>query len=233
MPQVDLKRHFGHIPQQLYQEPIHVIGAGGVGSAVVALLARMQVGQCVTIYDGDHVEAHNPPSQQFTRSHIGQNKAEVLAREAKEWSDEQVPFIAHPHMVESAIPLQGMVILCLDKMLPRLNIMQDSIFGNPEIDVVVETRMDATMCQVFIFDPKCEAHQTIWKDYWFPDEEAENQLGCSGPIAIPTATTITAGLAVQQLLNYWKQPTEIQHRISLNLTTMNATGSQWPSKLDG
>lgn len=55
MTVVDLKRHFGFVPRPLYQAPIHVIGAGGVGSAVVATLARMQVGKDVTIYDGDHV----------------------------------------------------------------------------------------------------------------------------------------------------------------------------------
>lgn len=232
MSLVDLKRHFGFIPRPLYQAPIHVIGAGGVGSAVVAMLARMQIGQHVTIYDGDHVEAHNPPNQQFTRQHLGHNKATALAVQALEWCDEQVSYSAVPYMVESAVPLQGHVFLCLDSMQARRDIMEHSVFNNPDVDVVVETRMDATMSQVFMFDPNCIAHQTIWQEFWFPDNQAENQIGCSGPIAIPTATTITGGLAVQQLLNYYKQPAQVHHHLSLNLTTMNAKTRHWRDRLD-
>lgn len=232
MSLIDLKRHFGFIPRELYQAPIHVIGAGGVGSAVVATLARMQVGQRVTVYDGDHVEAHNPPNQQFTRSHIGHNKAEVLVAEAQEWCDEQVDYQAVPRMVEDYTPLQGHVFLCLDSMQARRNIMEHSVFDNPDVAAVVETRMDATMCQVFMFDPNRAAHQAIWKQFWFPDEQAQNQIGCSGPIAIPTATTITGNLAVQQLLNYYKQPLQVHHHLSLNLTTMNSKTRSWPQTLD-
>jgi molybdopterin/thiamine biosynthesis adenylyltransferase len=192
----------------------------------------MQVGQSVTIYDGDHVEAHNPTSQQFTRSHIGQNKAECLVNQATEWSDEQIEYRAVPRMVEDTAPLQGHVFLCLDNMATRLNIMKHSVFSQPDVDLVVETRMDATVSQVFAFNPNTQAHQVIWRQFWFSDEDAENQLGCNGPIAIPTATTITGSLAVQQLLNYYKQPGRFNHHVTLNLNTMHARTRSWPDTLD-
>lgn len=226
-------RHDALIPEILRTTPIHVVGVGGVGSHVVELLARMQLGQPgITIYDGDSVETHNPPSQQFTRNHVGMLKVEALAQQARVWSDDQVSFAVSPQMVEHKTAFSGIVFLCLDSMQARRTIFSQSLFSNPDVKLVIETRMDATLAEVFLVDPCNAIHEEFWKAYWFPDDKAENSVGCGGHYAIPTATSMTANLAVQQLINYFSEGGQdtTPNQLMLNLRTWKVTATLWPKE---
>jgi hypothetical protein len=59
---------------------IIVIGAGGTGARVCALLPRLvRAGDRIVVMDGDEVEERNLLRQHFTPSDVGANKAEVCA----------------------------------------------------------------------------------------------------------------------------------------------------------
>ena len=235
MPIINTLRHDGITPEILYTTPIHVIGTGGVGSHVVELLTRMQLARPgLYLYDGDVVEAHNPPNQQFTREHIGQSKVSALAKQAAVWSDDQVPLHANFGMVTEPLSLSGIVFLCLDSMAARRSICEQSLFKNSAVKLVIETRMDASLAEVWIFDPNNTVHEQCWLTYWFPDSEAENEVGCGGHYAIPTATSMTANLAVQVLLNHFKepQPSPTPNRLRLNLRDWRLDTKIWPTTLD-
>ena len=213
---------------------MHIVGGGGVGSHVVELSARMQLGEPgITVYDGDIVEAHNPPSQQFTAEHIGQHKVHALCAQAKIWSDGQIPFYAIPSMVTAPVDFTGIVFLCLDRMVPRRTIMRESLFNNPKVSLVIETRMDATLACVYLLDPNNLSHQACWESTWFSDEDADNKRGCNGHYAIPTATSMTANLAVQQMLNYFGPEGALStpNMLMLNLVQWRTTTRIWPKEL--
>jgi molybdopterin/thiamine biosynthesis adenylyltransferase len=57
-----------------------IIGTGGVGSWLAPALCRILDPDRVTLIDGDKLEKKNLDRQLFNEEHIGQNKAEALAR---------------------------------------------------------------------------------------------------------------------------------------------------------
>lgn len=60
---------------------IYLIGAGGTGARVAALLPRMvRAEDSITVIDPDIVEERNLPRQHFIASDVGRHKAEVVAQ---------------------------------------------------------------------------------------------------------------------------------------------------------
>lgn len=57
-----------------------VIGAGGIGSYLLPVLQKqLTAADQIIIMDGDKLESRNLDRQNFTRKHVGRNKAEALA----------------------------------------------------------------------------------------------------------------------------------------------------------
>jgi tRNA A37 threonylcarbamoyladenosine dehydratase len=52
-------------PSQFKDKPVTVIGAGGIGAAMVVALAKTGF-ENITVYDFDTVEEHNLPNQLFS-----------------------------------------------------------------------------------------------------------------------------------------------------------------------
>lgn len=225
-------RHDGLVPAALCASPIHLIGCGGVGSHVAMMLAKIQVGEAgMHLYDHDTIEAHNPPNQAYERHHIGREKVQALAEQIVTWSDEQVAVTPQVVRVKERLPLSGVVFLCLDTMEDRKLIMEDSIFGNEHLDLVVETRMDARFAYASIFDPKVHAHCTLWREGWYPSSAAESMVGCGGHLSVITAVTQTAILAVQGAMNYYDEDLRMNH-LELNLQSWKMKARRWPTMLD-
>lgn len=233
MRHLDTKRHRDLIPAELYSLQVTVVGLGGVGSHVAELLARMQLGSCHRYIDGDVIEAHNPPNQQYLRDHIGLYKADALAEQARVWSDDQLPISVSTEYVRNKIDLSGVMLLCLDRMIDRKDICLHSLFENEQVPIVLETRMDASTAEVWVFDPNNPVHRTCWLEYWYPDTEAENEAGCGGHYAVATAASATALLAVQSLVNHYRTSwDETPNRTRLDLRTMRLETKFWPKTLD-
>lgn len=230
----DTRRQEGYLPTALNELTIYVVGNGGVGSHVVQLVSRMRIGNNgLLLFDGDVVEAHNIPNQQFLPEHIGQKKVTALHEQVQKWSNEAILVTAIADYVTDRVDFKGVVFLCLDSMDARRSIMRTSILGNPNIQLVIETRMDAGLVEVFIFDPKINVHCVLWEAHWFPDSAAENLAGCNGHIAIPTATSMTADVAVQLLINHFRNQTEQDpNHLRLNLHTWKLATDVWPTTLD-
>lgn len=80
------KTRFSDAPwfDRLKSTPILLVGAGGIGSWVAFCLSR--IGCDYTVYDMDHVEAHNLGGQLYNMDHIGMNKATAIANLSKHFS---------------------------------------------------------------------------------------------------------------------------------------------------
>lgn len=63
--------------------PVIIGGAGGIGSWLALALGRQEATIC--IYDFDTVDETNMGGQHFTTQDIGENKAEIVARDIKKY----------------------------------------------------------------------------------------------------------------------------------------------------
>jgi molybdopterin/thiamine biosynthesis adenylyltransferase len=194
-------RHDDFFKKETWVDPLHIVGVGGVGSELSRLLFRLGVGTAnrVDLYDGDTVQPHNLPNQVYGDAgtdDVSSYKVDALLRHAHRWGGTDIlkNVHAHNHHVASPTAFSGFVFLCLDRMHARKNIWETSIRKNADVALMFESRMDATYCIVFCIDPNDETHIERWEKAWFPDNQAEHQIGCGGHIAIPSTVVITAGL---------------------------------------
>lgn len=200
---LDTKRHDTLFDCRSFDLPVNIVGVGGVGSHVARLLAKLGVGRnsVVSIFDGDRVEPHNLANQAYDQKHIGSYKTEALSDQYSRWSG-GVEVTSSAHFVEDRTPLSGVVFLCLDNMEARKNICERSIWRNPEVKLLVETRTSVAHAMVYALDPNRERHIECWNAYWYPSDKADNDLGCNGPVSIITSVELTALFAVQSFLDF-------------------------------
>lgn len=200
---LDTRRHDQLFDSANFDLPVHIVGVGGVGSHVARMLAKLGVGRNspVTVYDGDRVEPHNLANQAYEESHIGLFKVEALYDQYRKWSG-GVEIYPVTRFVESKEAFSGVVFLCLDNMNPRKQICEESVWRVPGIKLLVETRTSIQDVVVFTLDPNRERHIDIWNAYWYPAEEADNDMGCNGPMSIITSVEATAVFAVQSFIDF-------------------------------
>lgn len=116
------------------ERPIHIalVGAGGNGSEMLDILARMHLavqavghpyGFRVTVWDGDDVSPSNVVRQRFWPTDIGQNKAMVLVERLNLWLGTQWDAVAdHCSAAELAASEIDLVITCVDTAATRVAI---------------------------------------------------------------------------------------------------------------
>lgn len=200
---LDTRRHDQLFDPHAFATPVHIVGVGGVGSHVARLLAKLGVGRNspVVVYDGDRVESYNIANQAYELEHVGVRKVEALREQYRRWSGGiEVDIV--PEFVQEQRAFGGIVFLCLDKMNVRKDICERSLWRNPTVKFVVETRTSVRDAMFFAFDPNDKRHVECWNAYWYPNEAADNDLGCNGPMSIVTSVDATAIFAVQSFLDF-------------------------------
>ena len=75
---MDLSKSYEFFQPEKDNSRIHIVGCGSVGSTVAENLVRCGVTN-LTLWDFDHVEAHNIVNQMFRQKDIGKPKVEALA----------------------------------------------------------------------------------------------------------------------------------------------------------
>lgn len=149
--------------------PVTLIGAGGVGSAIGLLLAKMGVPK-LAVFDFDTVEEHNLPSQLYRREDIGRPKVEALAEIAKSFADGQIEPRAERFADQ---PLTGLVISAVDSMDVRLSIWERLRF-NPDVELYVDTRMGANLAVIHCVRPCDPDDVKRYERHLYPSSEASD-----------------------------------------------------------
>lgn len=123
--------------------PIHILGAGGIGSWTALLLAKMG---CVdlSVYDDDVVEDHNVASQCYKENQLGQEKLVALGDNIKEQSGVEIKTYAIQH--ENKIR-DGLVIIAVDSMEARISI-NDKLQGKNVH--IIDGRMGGLQLEVYV-----------------------------------------------------------------------------------
>lgn len=158
---------------------ITVLGLGTVGSNAAVELARMGIGS-LHVADMDEVEDVNLPSQAYHLSDIGRPKAEALADRLAEVSDRVDVRAEAVELYGGEVFDDGPVILAVDNMDVRRQMVELSLADRPGHPLVVDGRMAAKMWQLLAFDPREAEQVSRWvADHYFPQDQAV-QLPCGG-----------------------------------------------------
>lgn len=184
----------------LFQLPISIIGAGGMGSSIATSLVRMGLGQKqspIYLFDGDKFERHNLANQQVFDNQVGRSKVSVV-RENMLAINPACTVIDRKQMIMDSTGLEGIVFMCVDRMEARANIMETCLEKNKLVECVIETRMDARVGISHCFDPNNKRHCDCWWEQQYLDSQADNMAGCGGNVSIISAVLGTTMLALKQ-----------------------------------
>lgn len=198
MIQNDFSRQANILNPEEFNRPIHIIGAGATGSWVAFTLAKMGLNN-ITVYDFDEVGMHNLPNQMFGLNDIDKNKALSIRNIIRRFTGFNIK--ARTQKVEGGQPLQGIVFMLTDTMKSRKDIYNMSIKNNPNIDLLIETRMDLRGGRIYAIDPKNRYMCKQYEETFYSDDEAEVSACGISQTVLPTALAITSH-AIWKLLNY-------------------------------
>ena len=196
--QNDYSRQVNIFKPEEFKTPIHIIGAGATGSWVAFSLAKMGV-KNITIYDFDEVGMHNLPNQMFGIREINRNKAFAIRNIIKQMTGTSIR--ARNAKLEGGEPLQGIVFVLTDTMKSRKDIFNRSIKNNPNINLMIETRMDLRGGRVYVIDPKNREQIKQYEETLYSDEETEVSACGVSQTVLPSALAITSN-AIWKMLNY-------------------------------
>ena len=198
MIQNDFSRQANILNPEEFNRPIHIIGAGATGSWVAFTLAKMGLSN-ITVYDFDEVGMHNLPNQMFGLNDIDKNKALSIRNIIRRFTGFNIK--ARTQKVEGGQPLQGIVFMLTDTMKSRKDIYNMSIKNNPNIDLLIETRMDLRGGRIYAIDPKNRYMCKQYEGTFYSDDEAEVSACGVSQTVLPSALAITSH-AIWKLLNY-------------------------------
>ncbi len=179
---------------------VAIAGCGGLGSHLAWYLSRLGI-KNIRLFDADIVADHNIANQVFGEMHIGMPKAAALAEGINRMIGTRVQAVRE--FVTESRDLAPVVFLCVDTMSARKTIMEQCIFGNPQVLYVFDGRMDGSHGVVYSFDPNDAEHVELWQHYWFPDAAAQNDApACGGKISVCYSAGITAGLMAHEFVRW-------------------------------
>jgi molybdopterin/thiamine biosynthesis adenylyltransferase len=203
---LNLWRQFDIIPEEKLKTPIIVIGAGGVGSILVLLLAKMGM-EDITVYDPDTIEDHNIPNQMFPFEKLGLNKAEAMGEIGFEWAETKIISVADKY--DGAIA--PIIVSGVDSMEARKEIW-GMIKMNAGVKMYIDCRMGAEFLTIYTVKPFLSDDITYYENKLFDDEKTV-QEPCTNK-AIIYNTAFIGSIAASRIKNYLvgdeqKNPKEI------------------------
>jgi len=122
--------------------PIHVIGAGGIGSWTTLLLAKMGCSN-IKVYDDDVVQEHNIASQFFKESQLGMKKIEALHDNVLEQTG--IEIVPAPQSIEPQIE-KGLIIIAVDSMEVRHQL--NELFKDKDC-YIIDGRMGGLQLEIY------------------------------------------------------------------------------------
>jgi len=176
--------------------PVHLVGLGGIGSAVLFPLLKLGVKE-LHIWDADKVEPHNIPAQLIYRpSDIGMTKA-AAACAFIERQEADCRVTPHVENVSADTSLEGVVISGVDSMRSRYAIWHAVTHSSMYVPLYMDGRIGGEQLQLLTVHPSDFRQAEKYERWLFPDEEA-SPLPCAARTVIHPPTVL-AGLMVTQL----------------------------------
>ena len=198
---MNLNKHREFFNPDDFNDDIHIIGCGAVGSTIAEQLARLGIKK-LHLYDFDVVSEHNITNQMFLNRHIGMLKTDALT-EILEDINPEITITRIEEGWEQGMVLNGYVFLAVDNIDIRKEIVKDNMF-NPNIKAMFDTRMRLTDAQHFgaLWTP--EGKEFLLNTMNFTREEAANSTpvsACGTTLSVTPTVRIICSLAVSNLIN--------------------------------
>lgn len=198
---MNLNKHREFFDPDNFNDEIHIIGCGAVGSTIAEQLARLGIKK-IHLYDFDTVSEHNITNQMFFADQIGNDKVRSL-----HWILTQInPDIEvkqHTKGWQKGMPLSGYVFLAVDNIDTRKEIVEDNFF-NTNIKAMFDTRMRLTDAQAFAAKWTPEGKKFLKDTMNFTREEAANSTpvsACGTTLSVTPTVRIICSYAVANLVN--------------------------------
>lgn len=198
---MNLNKHREFFDPDKFDDDIHIIGCGAVGSTIAEQIARLGIKE-VHLYDFDTVSTHNITNQMFFEQQIGQAKVEALTGILK-LINSDIVVIRHPEGWKPGTALAGYVFLAVDNIDTRKEIVKDNLF-NTNIKAMFDTRMRLTDAQAFAAKWTPEGKKFLQDTMNFTREEAANSTpvsACGTTLSVTPTVRIICSYVVANLIN--------------------------------
>jgi len=188
------------IKQSLLDE-VTIIGAGGIASALVTILAQMGFKK-FHIWDDDKLEEHNLSTTAYPESMLGETKVRCAAEMIHQY-DKNINVNMYLKRWEPSNHLSDIVLLTPDNMETRLDVHMDWK-RNDNRRALIDMRMGALTMEVI----SVEKDNDNFGKTWQPSNQISDEA-CTAKHTIFTANVV-AGLGASQLFNvlhnrsYWQ-----------------------------
>jgi len=186
--------------KQSYLDELTIIGAGGVGSALVMNAAIMGFKR-IHVWDFDNLEPHNLSTTTYPEEYLGLPKVEAAKNQA-ELYNKSVKIFTHNEEWVSGKYLSPIVMMAPDNMEVRYSVYLDWYHNNT--GVLIDMRMGALTMEVISVMPEHNNYVDTWK----PSNSIRDEE-CTAKHTIFTAS-IVSGIGLAQAFNclhhmqYWQ-----------------------------
>ena len=201
------------IDQKKLVYPISVIGAGGIGSALVTLMGIMGF-KDIRLWDPDSLEEHNRSSTLYPKEWVGEQKPIAALHTFRQYADDNQKLhpicrrFPHPEAV-----LEDIVFLGTDSMKSREGVYHKWV-SNPDRKLLVDMRMGALGMEVVTVTRN---NDYFWESF-ISDADAPEQV-CTMKHTIFSANVV-AGLGLTQAFSFLQNIPYYAY-INLSLTPIN------------
>ncbi len=175
------------IPQGKLDD-ITVIGAGGIGSALITNAAIMGF-KHIRIWDHDVLEAHNLSTTTYPTHHLYSPKARAAEHQAKEYGAKVVT--PHTKLWRQGDPLSRKVFMAPDNMEVRREVYE-TWKSNPRREFLIDMRMGALSMEIVTVTKE---EDRFMEDWMASDDIADES--CTAKHTIFTAS-VSSGLGLTQ-----------------------------------
>lgn len=180
---------------------VDVIGAGATGSHLVPELARLRV-MNLHVWDFDVVAEHNIRNQTYGLHQVGMQKVEALRDNVNRDTGRSIHVYDRP--CDGLITLGEVVFLLTDTMESRRLIWENGIRYQPQVRLMIETRMGFDVGRVYAVDPNEPEQVEAWEKTLVDRSGRERVETACGTVPVVGATAATlAGFAVWQFLRWF------------------------------
>lgn len=203
---MDLSKSYEFFQPERYDDRIHIVGCGSVGSTLAENLARCGMTK-FTLWDFDMVEAHNIVNQMFTEQDVGRPKVEALRDILVNINPEIADKIELKPDGWNGKLMSGYVFLAVDSIDLRREIVEKHM-NSPCVKAMFDFRTLLESAQHYAANwSDYKAKQDFLKSMQFSHDEAKSETpvsACGITLGVATTVRLICGLGVNNFVNFVK-----------------------------
>ena len=203
---MDLSKSYEFFQPERYNDRIHIVGCGSVGSTLAENLARCGMTK-FTLWDFDRVEAHNIVNQMFTEQDVGRPKVEALRDILVNINPEIADKIELKPDGWNGKLMSGYVFLAVDSIDLRREIVEKHM-NSPCVKAMFDFRTLLESAQHYAANwSDYKAKQDFMRSMQFSHDEAKSETpvsACGITLGVATTVRLICGLGVNNFINFVK-----------------------------